>query len=116
MVAQPAIFGSQSKIDYRPNAAFAYQDIEEHRRFDIINPSSYDLILGTPFVYQQKVLIGLNPTRVIIGSICALPIERSVRVRTARLREENLDNVQECLDEKATPLCKTAAETPFPPL
>jgi hypothetical protein len=36
--------------------------------------------------------------------------------QTAALREENLDEVREYLKELAKPLCKTAGETPLPPL
>lgn len=120
LIVQLAVLGSRSKVNYRTNAEFSYQGIKESRRFDIINLSSYDLILGTPFIYQHKVLVGLNPTRVIIGCNEALPIKgsavRTLQSRAARLREENLDEVREYLKGKAAPLCKTAAETPLPPL
>ena len=28
----------------------------------------YDLILGTPFLFQHQVMVGLNDTRMIVGS------------------------------------------------
>ena len=36
--------------------------------FDIINLSNYDLILGTPWLFQHQVCVRFNPARVVIGS------------------------------------------------
>ncbi|KAF8574980.1 hypothetical protein K439DRAFT_1641768 [Ramaria rubella] len=55
--------------------------------FDIINLDSYDLILGTPFLFQHKVLMGFHPSQVAVGS-----------------------------NKAAEDICKEANETPLPPL
>lgn len=33
---------------------FKYEDIEEDRRFDVMNIDGYDMILGTPFLYEWR--------------------------------------------------------------
>jgi hypothetical protein len=55
---QLAIQGSRSKINYNVVCDFKYQTIKERRSFDIMNISGYDLILGTPFLYQHSVSLG----------------------------------------------------------
>ena len=56
----------------------------------------------------------------LIGSDESLPVKgasvHKLASRSAILREENLDEVREYLKELAKPLCKTAGETPLPPL
>ncbi|TFK17425.1 hypothetical protein FA15DRAFT_605092, partial [Coprinopsis marcescibilis] len=53
--------GSRTKVNFGTSPRFQYQGIDETRYFDIINLSNYDVILGTPFLYQHQVLFGLNP-------------------------------------------------------
>ncbi|KAJ3963622.1 hypothetical protein EV361DRAFT_985947, partial [Lentinula raphanica] len=72
---QLAVQGSRSKINWGVKTHFQYQGISEQRYFDVANLSSYDLILGTPFLFQHKVLAGFNEPRVIIGSNESLPIQ-----------------------------------------
>lgn len=46
---------------------------------------NYDLILGTPFLYQHRVAVGLNPITVEIGSATALPLAgKQLRVLESR--------------------------------
>lgn len=71
---QLAIQGSRSKINAEVSTQLEYQNIREYRRFDVINLNDYDLILGTPWMYQHQVCIGLNPVRIVIGSNDSLPI------------------------------------------
>jgi hypothetical protein len=60
--------GSQSKTNLTTEARLQYQSIDAQRHFNIINLNShYDIILGTPWLYQHKVCVGLNPARIIIG-------------------------------------------------
>ncbi len=120
LVVQLAVLGSRSKVNYKVNTQFEYQGINERRAFDIMNLSSYDLILGTPFLFQHKVMIGFNETRIIICSNIAMPIRgASVTLllsRTAQSRAENLEGAKQYLITLAKPLCKTAAETGLPPM
>ena len=44
--------------------------------FDIINLNSYDIILGTPWLYQHRVCIGLNPAQIVIGQDNPDPIQQ----------------------------------------
>ncbi|KIL55333.1 hypothetical protein M378DRAFT_1045040, partial [Amanita muscaria Koide BX008] len=117
---QLAVQGSRSKINQGTTALFEYQNIKEKRYFDIINLSNYELILGTPFMYQYKVSIGLNPPRVIIGADTAVAIrgEGTLRLasRSMQLYEENVEAARAHLREYAQPLCKKASDSPFPPL
>lgn len=71
---QLAVQGSRSKINSTVNAWLTYQNIEETQQFDIVNLNDYDVILGTPFMYQHQVCIGLNPARIVIGSDKSVPI------------------------------------------
>ena len=59
---QLAVHGSRSKINCSVTVNFKYQAIDEKRCFDVVNLDSYDMILGTPFLFQHQVLLGLNPT------------------------------------------------------
>ncbi|KJA13678.1 hypothetical protein HYPSUDRAFT_101808, partial [Hypholoma sublateritium FD-334 SS-4] len=100
LTVQLAVLGSRSKINYQVSTEFAYQGIREERTFDIINLSNYDLILGTPNT--------------------ALPIKglavKTLALRAARIREENLDDARTYLKELAAPLCRAAEDTGLPPL
>lgn len=63
-----AVQGSRSKVDARSTVQWKCQDIDETRTLDIINLNNYDLILGTPFMYQHQISLGFNPARVVVGS------------------------------------------------
>jgi hypothetical protein len=65
---QQAVQGSRSKINTTTMARMQYQGIEAARHFDII--------LGTPWLYQHKVCIGLNPARIIVGCDDPDPIQQ----------------------------------------
>jgi hypothetical protein len=76
LTVQLAVQGSRSRSNSRARVRFQYQGIDEERLFDIININSYDLILGTPWLYQHQAYIGLNPGRVVIGSPYPLSWDR----------------------------------------
>lgn len=97
-----AVQGSRSKINCSTLVNFKYQDIETTRRFDIVNLDSYDIILGTPFIYQHKILIGLNPTRVVVGS-----------AEPEKIQGESVTTIKAAMVDI---LCKKAEDTPLPPL
>ena len=67
--------GSRTKVNERVNIRLQYQSVDEHRNFDVMNISGYDLILGTPFLFQHKVTLGFNGAKVVIESSEALPID-----------------------------------------
>ena len=77
--------GSQSKINAEVSTQLEYKNINESRRLDIINLNNYDVILGTPWMYQHQVCIGLNPARIVIGSEESLPINAGSVRATAKL-------------------------------
>jgi len=117
---QLAVAGSRSKINTEVEAKFKYQEINTLKRFDVANLDSYDIILGTPFIFQHKVLLGLNPTRVGIGSVEPLPI-RGVEIATvksmaAEIKEEEIEKIRQELKEEAQDLCQEALKTGLPPL
>lgn len=99
---------------------FEYQNIRERRTFDVANLDTYDLILGTPFLYQHKTLVGFNPEQVTVRSDESLPIHGKQTLKLAsratELREQRIDDLRNELKEYATPICKGASETPLPPL
>ena len=85
----------------------------------MINLQNYDLILGTPFLYQHQVLVGLNSPRVILGSRMPLvmkgPQVSVLESRATEVYEENLQKVRDQLMEEARPLCSQAGATALPP-
>ncbi|TDL15616.1 hypothetical protein BD410DRAFT_816934 [Rickenella mellea] len=117
---QLAISGSRTVVNYSATVDLRYQDINERRRFDIVNLDSYDLILGTPFLFAHKVLLGFNPSQIAIGSKISLPIKgESVSVissRAADVLDTRLDVLRQELKNYAKNICKDALQTPLPPL
>ncbi|KAF8573438.1 hypothetical protein K439DRAFT_1650010 [Ramaria rubella] len=114
------LLGSQSVINYNTMVDFKYQDIKERCSFDIINIDRYNLILGTPFLFQHKILMGFNPYPVAIGSTAALPIEGNqichISSRAADLLEADFEELRDELHEYAKDICKDTIETPLPTL
>ena len=80
-------------MNYAAAAQLQYQDIDETRTFDIINLSSYDLILGMPWMHQHQVCIGFNPARVVIGSNDSLPLKmgNDTKLMVHAITPEDLD-------------------------
>ncbi|THG93109.1 hypothetical protein EW026_g8033 [Hermanssonia centrifuga] len=116
-----AVQGSRAKISLGCKTELKYQSVCEPRHFDIVNLLNYDLILGTPFLFQHKVTIGFNPTTVVIGSGSAVPIQgehvRVLESRAADLFEDELEHARQVLREYAQPIASTdASDTPLPPL
>ena len=117
---QLAVSGSCGKIKVRTTVQFEYQKINEICTFDIINVDSYDLILGTPFLFQHQILLGFNPSQVNVRSTESLPI-RGTQVLVLESREmevvtDHIESLREELRQYALPICKEAIETPLPPL
>jgi hypothetical protein len=75
LTIQLAVQGSRSKVNYGTTVRFQYQGTEYEQYFDVINLQNYDLILGTPFLYQHGVTVGLNPPRVILEHLRPLPLK-----------------------------------------
>nr|VWO95354.1 Uncharacterized protein [Ganoderma boninense] len=117
---QLAVHGSRSKINCCVSVDFKYQDIECRHRFDVVNLDNYDMILGTPFLFQHKVAIGLNPTRISVGS--AQPVEiqgEDVAVITsaaADLLDDELEKLRDELRRDADDLCQDGARAALPPI
>ncbi|TCD60681.1 hypothetical protein EIP91_009663, partial [Steccherinum ochraceum] len=53
---QMAVRGSRSKINWSVRAQLKLYDIDSPRQFDVANLDNYDMILGTPFIYQHQIL------------------------------------------------------------
>ncbi|KAI0323298.1 hypothetical protein GY45DRAFT_1349834 [Cubamyces sp. BRFM 1775] len=105
-----AVQGSRTKVNYGCRAAIEYQRIRTNCYFDIVNLLNYDLILGTPFLFQHKVIFSFNPTTVVIRSTQALPIEaksvRTLQSHSAEILEDRLEDVR----------CELSSDSPLPPL
>ncbi|KIJ40082.1 hypothetical protein M422DRAFT_174233, partial [Sphaerobolus stellatus SS14] len=97
-----------------------YQDIKEMRRFDILNLENYDIILGMPFLFQHKVTLTLNPTPVLINSIHPMEMKGPDIIHIFSLAvtfvEEDLQEIRYALMKEAADLCRSAEDTPLPPL
>ncbi|PSS18923.1 hypothetical protein PHLCEN_2v3139 [Hermanssonia centrifuga] len=116
-----AVQGSRAKISSGCKADLAYQTIKGIRYFDVANLLNYDLVLGTPFLFQHRVTIGFNPISVVVGSSAPLPLQgKQVRVlesRAADLLQDEMERVREVLRDYAQPIASNdASETPLPPL
>ncbi|KAF4564444.1 hypothetical protein EYR36_002378, partial [Pleurotus pulmonarius] len=105
---QLAVQGSRTKINWSCKANISYQTINEERVFDVINISNYDLILGTPFMYQHRLLLGLNPARVVVGSEASLPLDGPGVSRLASMSvdfgDAEVERARNTLREYARPL------------
>ena len=120
VMVQLAVQGSCSKSNYNAKVQFEYQLIDEKRNFHVINLTNYDLILGTPWLYQHQVSMGLHPIHIVIGSNDSLPIKgpgvSKLSTGAMSVIDENLQRTHEGLVEYARPLCINEATTPLPPL
>jgi hypothetical protein len=72
LTVQLAVQGFWSHVNSHVCIHFQCQGIDEEHLFDIIIINSYDLILGTPWLYQYQ---ACNPGRVIIGSDKSVPVK-----------------------------------------
>jgi hypothetical protein len=118
---QLAVQGSRTKVNLGATVRLEYAGICKERWFDIINIDTYDMILGTPFMFQHSCAVGFNPTRVIIDSVEALPIKGGIDITTLQSRamdllDNELERAQELLRSYAAPLCQKAEQTDLPPL
>ncbi|PIL30265.1 hypothetical protein GSI_07443 [Ganoderma sinense ZZ0214-1] len=115
-----AVQGSRAKINYGCTAQLEYQEISSKCYFDIINLLNYDIILGTPFFFQHRVLAGFNPVKVVVGSAKPLPVEgkqaRVLESRAAEVFADRLESARQELREYAAPICMDASDSPLPPL
>ncbi|KAJ7764778.1 hypothetical protein B0H16DRAFT_1883392 [Mycena metata] len=115
-----AVTGSRTMVNHSCNLHLRYQGIDEERRFDVMNIANYDLILGTPFLFQHQIVFGLDPPQIRIGSTRARPI-RGEQVTTLSslamdLYEDSLEVFRKELREYAADICVDALKTPLPPL
>jgi hypothetical protein len=117
---QLAVQGSRSKVNWGTKVNLKYQGINEECYLDIANLSSYDLILSTPWWFQHKVSVGMNPACVVIGSDKALPIggEGVAKISSWAMSayHDELKKVCQELYEYALPICKEVNKTELPPL
>ncbi|CEL62322.1 hypothetical protein RSOLAG1IB_12547 [Rhizoctonia solani AG-1 IB] len=58
---QLAMAGSRGTLHYGVCARIEYQSVDEQREFDVGNLDNYDVILGTPFLFQHSVRLSFNP-------------------------------------------------------
>ena len=101
------------------SAQLKYQGIDEQHIFDIINLNSYNLILGTPWMYQHQICLGFNPSHIIVGSDEALLIaegmETRLMVSSMALEDQAIEDARNELQQYTEPLCKEVDETDLLP-
>ena len=116
---QLAVHGSRSKINCGVKVTLQYQKIDCERRFDVANLDNYDAILGTPFLFQHKVAIGLNPPCIVVGSTEPVKIEGpdvvTIKSAGASLLEDELTKLRSQLKKEAEDLCADPSKTTLPP-
>ncbi|KAF9258020.1 hypothetical protein L218DRAFT_878056, partial [Marasmius fiardii PR-910] len=119
---QMTVQGSITRIHHACVLDLEYQGIREQHRFDVLNIGSqnYDLILGTPFLFQHQVVLGFNPTRVFIGSVPSCPIEGEGMVEilssAAEVVEQNIEHIRQQLLTEISDLCHLEDDIELPPL
>ena len=106
---QLAVQGSRSKVNAQATVRLQYQGINEQRTLDIININNYDLILGTPWMYQHQLCLGFNPARVVIGSEEPQPLRAGLDtkplVASLTPEDQRIVDAREELRKYAKPLC-----------
>lgn len=94
LTIQLAVQGSRSKVNFGKN---------------------YDLILGTPFLYQHKAMVGLHSPRVVIGSTDPTemkgPQVSVLESRATEVYHDSIERAREYLRNLAKPLCSQAGAT-----
>lgn len=70
-----AVTGPCTMVNFAVNAT-KYQGIAESRYFDVMNIKRYNVILGTPFLFQHQIVLGFNPCKVGVGSLDSKPLEK----------------------------------------
>ena len=116
---QLAVHGSHSKVNCGVRVNFQYQKISCECQFDIINLDNYDAILSTPFFFQHKVAVGINPPCVVVG--CDKPVEIegpdvvTINSAAADLLDNELDELRAELRKEAEDLCPDTSKTDLPP-
>jgi len=68
LTIQLVVQGSRLKVNFSVSVHFQYQGTDYKQYFDVINLQNYDMILGMLFLYQHRVLVGLNSPCVVLGS------------------------------------------------
>ena len=108
---QLAVQGSRSKINVTTTARFQYQNIDSLRHFDII--------LGTPWLYQHSVCIGFNPARIIVGQDKPITVrngqDTKLMVHALSTNDNALEAARAELQRLAKPLCRDVDQTDLPP-
>ncbi|KIO06696.1 hypothetical protein M404DRAFT_66349, partial [Pisolithus tinctorius Marx 270] len=119
LTIQLAVQGSRSKVNFGMKVRFQYQGIDCERHFDVMNLQNYDLILGTPFLYQHKVMVGLHSPRVVIGSVRPTEMRgkqvSTLESRATEIYYESIERAKKYLQELAKPLCSQVGATALPP-
>ena len=99
LTIQLAIQGSRLKVNFSMKVHFQYQGTDYTHYFDVINLQSYDMILGTLFLYQHQVMVGLNSPRVVLGSKVPLEMKGTqvsmLKLRAMEVYKESLEQVHD---------------------
>ena len=115
-----AASGFRTIITSCVDADIQFQGINKKCRFDVINLENHDLILGRPFLWQHKVVVGFNLAKVSIGSLDSLALYGSdvakISSMATDLAEDRLEKLRLELIKEGAYLCILAEDTPLPPL
>ncbi|KAF8761936.1 hypothetical protein RHS01_00156 [Rhizoctonia solani] len=117
---QLAMAGSRGTLHYGVKARIEYQGIDEYRDFNVGNLDNYDLILGTPFLFQHSVRLSFNPYGVYIGSTKSLPLNGEQVIQINSLSADivglRMAELRDMLRSEAMSVCKPQdGNTPLPP-
>jgi hypothetical protein len=117
-----AVQGSRSKVNFGVIVQLEYDTINSSRWFDVINVAQYDIILGTPWLFQHQIRYSLNPPSVEV--LAEKPVEiKGVNIdrlqsKAAKLVDEDFEKLRMDLHAyaEAAGLYVDPSSTPLPPL
>ncbi len=68
VVLQLGMVGSHAKINFRTYSQVESDGFQGLEYFNVVNIDKYDIIVGTPFMHQNKVILDFEKKCVIVNS------------------------------------------------
>jgi hypothetical protein len=117
-----AVQGSRSKVNFGVIVQLEYNTINTSWWFDVINVAQYDIILGTPWLFQHQICYSLNPPSVEV--LAEKPVEiKGVNIdrlqsKAAKLVDDDFEKLRRDLHAyaEAAGLYVDPSSSPLPPL
>ena len=71
--------GSRSTVNYGTESWVVFSGVDQTIYLNVVNFDHYNIIIGTPFMWDNKVLLNFESSRVIINGVAtpATPVEEN---------------------------------------